>query len=157
MIRFREATADERSGVIRSQWINRVAPPRRDGKNDGLHWVTFGRREHEVSHALATRMVELVVDELLASPAVVVTVAESDGAAGEVMGWVAYEPLTVVHFVCVPSGYGRAGLGTHLLQRAGVHLPCSWSTPNGRALLKAAKEKVDRMLGVLGDSARRTA
>lgn len=138
MIVFRDATESERAGVVRSQWINRIAP-RRDGKDEGPHGVTFGRKEHAASHALATRMVELLVDDLTSSADVRVLVAESDKMPGEIMGWVAYEPGEAVHFVCVPSGYGRADLGSHLLRRAGVTLPGSWSTPNGRALLQAVR------------------
>ena len=140
MIVFRDATEAERAGVVRSQWINRVAP-RRDGKDEGPHGVTFGRKEAAVSHAIATRMVELLVDDLTRSAAVTVIVAESDKLPGEVMGWVAFEPGEAVHFVCVPSGYGRAKLGTNLLRRAGATLPGSWSTPNGRALTRAIGEE----------------
>lgn len=140
MIVFRAATPGERAGVVRSQWINRITP-RRGGKDEGPHGVTFGRKENAVSHRIAVRMSELIVDDLLRSDAVVVTVAESDKMPGEVMGWVAYEPRTVVHFVCVPSGYGRAKLGTHLMRRAGVDLPGSWSTDNGRAFVRALRQK----------------
>ena len=141
MIVFRDATETERAGVVRSQWINRIAP-RRDGKDEGPYGFAFGRKEHAVSHALATRMVELLVDDLTRSATVRVIVAESDKLPGEVMGWVAFEPGEVVHFVCVPSGYGRAKLGSNLLRRAGASLPGSWSTPNGRALTRAnGKEK----------------
>jgi hypothetical protein len=137
VIVFREATEDERRGVVRSQWINRVMP-RRDGRDDGPHGVPFGKRETSVSRRTATRMVELFVDDRLASSDVRVLVAESDKTPGEVMGWCAYEADEVL-YVCVPSGYGRTKIGTHLLRRAGANLPASWSTPNGRALLRAVR------------------
>jgi len=137
MIVFRNATDEERHGVVRSQWINRVAP-RRDGRDEGPHGVPFGRRENGVTADVATRMVELYVDDRLGSDGVTVLVAESDQTPGEVMGWCAFD-TDAVRFVCVPSGYGRAKLGTHLLRRAGVHLPTSWTTPNGRALLRAVR------------------
>lgn len=142
MIVYRPATDAERSTTIRAQWINRCAP-QRDGRDEGPHGVAFGRKGHAVSRDVATRMVELYVDDRLRSDDVVVLVAElqADGIAPEIVGWVAYEHPKAVHFVCVPSGYGRRGLGRSLMKRAGS-LPGSWSTPNGRALLEAvSKEK----------------
>jgi len=142
VIVFRDATAEERRRIVRPQWINRVAP-RRDGKDEGPHGVAFGRREFGVSRALATRMVELVVDDLLARDGVVVTVAalRSDAVEGEaIVGWSAHEPGVCVHFVCVPNGFGRAKIGASLLRRAGADLPASWSTPNGRALERHVRE-----------------
>lgn len=143
MILFRDATDDERFDVVRAQWLNRVRP-RSDGKDAGPHGVAFGRRETGVSHDIATRMAELVVDDLLSRVDVVVTVAElqSDAVGPEIVGWSAHEPGKAVHFVCVPSGYGRSDIGTNLLRRAGANLPASWSTPNGRALLQAVRGKV---------------
>lgn len=137
MIVYRPATDTERAGTIRAQWINRCAP-QRDGRDEGPHGVPFGRKGHAVSRDVATRMVELYVGDRLASPDVVVLVAvlQAEGIAPEIVGWVAYEHPKAVHFVCVPSGYGRRGLGRALLKRAGS-LPSSWSTPNGRALLEA--------------------
>jgi hypothetical protein len=139
-ILFRDATEAERHGTIRSQWINRVAP-RRDGRDTGPHGVTFGRKGNAVSPETATRMVELLVDDRLRSPGVIVTVAElqADGVTPEIIGWAAHEP-SAVHFVCVPNGYGRRGIGRELLRRAGGG-PCSWSTPNGRALESAVRGK----------------
>ncbi len=142
MIVYRPATDTERSTTIRAQWINRCAP-QRDGRDEGLHGVAFGRKGHAVSGAVATRMVELYVDDRLASPGVAVLVAElsADGIKPEIVGWVAHESK-IVHFVCVPNGYGRRGIGWSLLQRAGADLPRSWSTPNGRALkVPSRKEK----------------
>lgn len=141
MIIFREATSDERHGTIRSQWINRIAP-RRDGRDEGPHGINFGRKDHAISRELATRMVELVVGDLLATDAVEVLVAELDRVPGEIIGWAAFEPGAVLHFVCVPgasksgSGFGRAKVATKLMARVG-ELPCSWSTANGRALLRS--------------------
>lgn len=142
MIVYRPATDTERSTTIRAQWINRCAP-QRDGRDEGLHGVAFGRKGHAVSSSVATRMVELYVNDRLASPDVMVLVAElsADGIKPEIVGWVAHE-LDLVHFVCVPNGYGRRGIGWSLLQRAGADLPRSWSTPNGRALkVPSRKEK----------------
>lgn len=136
MIVYRPATDAERTSTIRAQWINRCAP-QRDGRDEGPNGVAFGRKGHAVSGAVATRMVELYVADRLASPDVVVLVAElsADGIRPEIVGWVAHEPEhELVHFVCVPNGYGRRGIGWSLLQRAGADLPRSWSTPNGRAL-----------------------
>ena len=143
MITFRHATDDERRGIIRAQWINRCAP-RRDGRDEGDHGVAFGRKGYGLSPAAATRMVELFVDDRMQAPAVVVTVAvlEADGIAPEIVGWVAYEPREAVHFVCVPSGFGRRGVGRQLLRHAG-DLPYSWSTPNGRALHAARAGKAN--------------
>ncbi len=138
MIVFRDATDDERRGVVRSQWINRTAP-RRDGKDEGPHGVPFGRREAAVSRATATRMVELFVDDKLTSDAVRVLVAESTATPGEVMAWCAFEPEGEVLFVWVPNGYGRAKLGSNLLRRAGIDRPAGWSTSNGRALVQAVR------------------
>lgn len=135
MIIFRDATKDERHGVIRAQWINRIAP-RRDGRDEGPHGINFGRKDHAVSRGLATRMIELMVDDLLETEAVEVLVAEVDRVPGEVIGWAAFEPGKVAHFVCVPNGFGRAKIATRLLARMG-DLPCSWSTANGRALLRS--------------------
>lgn len=144
MIVYRPATDTERSTTIRAQWINRCAP-QRDGRDEGLHGVAFGRKGHAVSGAVATRMVELYVDDRLASPGVAVLVAElsADGIKPEIVGWVAHEPdRELVHFVCVPNGYGRRGIGWSLLQRIGSPRTWSWSTPNGRALkVPSRKEK----------------
>lgn len=143
MIVYRPATDMERATTIRAQWINRCAP-QRDGRDEGPHGVAFGRKGHAVSSAVATRMVELYVDDRLASPDVMVLVAElsGDGIKPEIVGWVAHEPGRVVHVVVVPNGYGRRGVGWSLLRRAGVDLPRSWSTPNGRALkVPSRKEK----------------
>jgi hypothetical protein len=72
---------------------------------------------------------------------VAVFVVEPSDVPGSIVGWVAFEPGAVVHFVCVVNGHGRCGLGSALLRKAGVDLPASWNTPNGRALQRAIRER----------------
>lgn len=130
--RIRDATPEERTGAVRSQWLNRTLPRRgRDGGADGCETC---RKDVSLSEALTVRQGELLVDSLL-GPSTTVLVVEPSDVPGSIVGWVAYEPGAVVHFVCVVNKYGRRGLGTALLRRAGADLPRSWSTPNGRALL----------------------
>lgn len=138
-VRLRAATDVERHGPIRRQWINRCAP-QRDGRDAGEHGVRFGRCGHYVSQATATRMVELLVDDVLGSPDVQVTVAvlEAEGIEPELVGWIAYDAASV-HFVCVPRGFGRRGFGRALLGLAEQCREASWSTPNGRALQSAGE------------------
>jgi hypothetical protein len=137
--RLRQATPEERFGVVRSQWLNRILPRR--GRDVGAHGLPTARRDVALSEALTVRRDELLVDELAASPDVVVLVVEPSDVPGSIVGWVAYEPERVVHFVCVVNKHGRRGLGTTLLRKAGAHLPSSWSTANGRALQAAARRR----------------
>lgn len=139
--RLRPATLEERSGVVRSQWLNRILP-RRGRSDGGQHGHHTGRRDVLLSEALTVRTCELLVDELLANRSTEVLVAEPSDVPGSLVGWVAFEPSVAVHFVCVVEKYGRRGFGTRLLQRAGATLPASWSTPKGRALQRAAAREV---------------
>jgi hypothetical protein len=140
---LRHATPDERRTVVRAQWLNRVLPRKgRDGSNLGH---ATARKDVTLSDALTVRAGELLVDELLGitggevidGAGSHVLVVEPAAEPGIVVGWVAFEPGRVVHFVCVVHGYGRRGLGSRLLRKAGAELPRSWSTPNGRALAAA--------------------
>lgn len=137
--RIRPATAPERQGVVRSQWLNRVLP--RKGRDGGRNGHMTGRKDVSLSERLTVRSLELLVSELVSSDAVAVLVVEPSDVPGSVVGWVAYEPGEVVHFVCVVNGHGRCGLGLALLRSAGASLPTSWSTPNGRALQRKAQTR----------------
>jgi hypothetical protein len=137
--RMRPATSDERRGAVRSQWLNRTLPRR--GRDGAAHGHATARRDVTLSDRLTTRQAELLIDELVSSDVVEVFVVEPSDVPGSIVGWVAFEPGQVVHFVCVVNGHGRCGLGSALLRKAGVDLPTSWNTPNGRALQRALRER----------------
>lgn len=132
---FRPATDDERAGAIRSQWLSRALPKKGERTRQGH---PLGRPGHYVSHGLARRSIEILVDSLL-SEAEVLVAEVSTSAGPEVIGWAAYDPNDGVYFVCVPSGYGRRGVGTALLARVERDHPGLehlWRTPAGRALAR---------------------
>ena len=133
MIVLRHATNDERHGSVRSSWLSCVLPR---GKHSSTGFFRAPYRGHEIGLRLARRALELAVDELLHEPMVVVYVAELKSIPGELLGWVAYDDAHV-HFVRVPSGYGRRGLGSALLRHAGEGKIPSYMTGAGQALLDA--------------------
>jgi hypothetical protein len=140
-ITIREAEAHELEQV-RSQWLSRVVPRRKDS-GGGEH--PTGRKGHRVALGLSRKAIELLVDELVADAVVLVAVVAT-AHGDEVVGWAAHDGANTL-FVCVPSGYGRRGLGTALRQRCPGEL--LWSTPNGRAWKRA----MEAHAGPLADSA----
>jgi hypothetical protein len=131
MIKLRPATDDERNGLVRTQWLHRVMPDQAALVGN----YRAPRRGHELELGLARRMLEQLVLGLL--DRCVVLVAEFDDKPGELLGWVASDAQNV-HFVLVIGGYGRRGLGSALLLRAGwpAKAPSYW-TPDGKALINA--------------------
>jgi GNAT superfamily N-acetyltransferase len=136
--RLRPATDEERSGVIRSQWLARAMPRRKERTSRGH---PLGRPGHFVDLGLARRAIEGLVDQLLGEAELLV--AEIDTEHGpEALGWVAFHPDDGVYYVCVPSGYGRRGVGRALLRHAlklcPDHPQLLWGTPGGRRLQTSA-------------------
>lgn len=136
MIILRYASDDERHGAVRSAWLSCVLP--RGKHSSGFFRAPY--RGHEIGLHLARRALELAVDELLHAPMTRVVVAELDTLPGELLGWTAFDDESV-HFVRVPSGYGRRGLGTVLLRRAGADKNPSYITGAGQALLDAVRSQ----------------